>query len=341
MSKKLKNLILFGIFIVILFISTLSAQFSTDVLWSDKNTDSGGFNGLLFKNPVEISDLIVSRSMESKDSKDLVRYDVEFLFSGEESSLRILGTPVRQIFFEEGIEPSHSIVNLKGDYDKINDQLFNEKLKHADLYKKIDNYQYKANSEIRVPLNSDVEKYAFSIYYEPRELLYKNVDVVSKNSVFITNARVDKFVNSEKNTEGENPYFNQSGFYVNAQETLNKGLISKVSLLNNISSIIFIVSIILVLILIWLDKKKFKNLYSLLLLLILLTFHRFFGLESSTKAILLILPILAYIGTCIARLMGNSDDRLMISKKELKQNLGYTIIFMIVTLIICIIPRAI
>ena len=301
MSKKLKNLILFGIFIVILFISTLSAQFSTDVLWSDKNTDSGGFNGLLFKNPVEISDLIVSRSMESKDSKDLVRYDVEFLFSGEESSLRILGTPVRQIFFEEGIEPSHSIVNLKGDYDKINDQLFNEKLKHADLYKKIDNYQYKANSEIRVPLNSDVEKYAFSIYYEPRELLYKNVDVVSKNSVFI----------------------------------------SKVSLLNNNSSIIFIVSIILVLILIWLDKKKFKNLYSLLLLLILLTFHRFFGLESSTKAILLILPILAYIGTCIARLMGNSDDRLMISKKELKQNLGYTIIFMIVTLIICIIPRAI
>ena len=338
MSKKLKNFILFGIFIAILFISTLSSQFGTEILWSNENKDGDGFNGLLFKNPVEISDLVVSRSIESKNSKELVRYDIEFDFSGEESSLRILGTPVRQIFFDENITLSHIIVKLKGDYDKVNDQLFNEKLKHSQLYKNVSNYKFKANSEIRVPLSKDVEKYSFSIYYEPRNLVYNGKENVAKNTVFITNARVDKFVNSEKNIEGENPYFNQSGFYVNAQEILNKSAISRISIINNVSSVVFVASIIIVLIITWLDKKKLKSLYTLLLMLILLTFYRFLGLGESTLAILTIYPILAFVGACIAKLMSKNEVKL--SKKDLKQNLGYTILFFVVTLIVCIIPRA-
>lgn len=341
MSKKLKNLILFGIFIIILFISTFSSQFGKEILWSIGNNTGGGFNGLLFKNPVEISELIVSRSFENKDSKDLVRYDVEFEFSGEESSLRILGTPVRQVFFDDGVVPSHSVVNLKGDYDKINDQLFNEKLKHAELYKNVKDYQFKPVSEIRVPLSKDVEKYSFSIYYEPRDLMYREKEVVAKNSVFITNAKVDKFVNAEKDLEGENPYFNQSGFYVNAQEILNTNAISKISIMNNITSIIFVVSIILVLILIWVDKRKFGNLYNLLLLLILLTFHRFLGIGVSTLAILTIYPVIAYIGICLAKLMAKDENHFRIVSRDLKQALAYTIMFFIVTLIVCIIPRAI
>lgn len=340
MSKRLKNVILFGIFIVILFISTFSSQFGKNILWSNENNEGRGFNGLLFKNPVEISELIVSRSFENKNSKDLIRYDVEFIFSGEDSSLRILGTPTRQIFFDEGIVPSHSVVSLKGDYDKINDQLFNEKLKHAELYKNVLDYEYKPISEIRVPLSSDIEKYSFSIYYEPRDLVYKNKDVVAKNTVFITNAKVDKFVNAEKDLEGENPYFNQSGFYVNAQEVLNSNAISRISIMNNIASVIFVASVVLVLILIWIDKKKLSNLYSLLLLLILLTFYRFLGVGTSTLAILTIYPILAYIAICISKLMGKEKNSLKITSRDLKQALGYTLLFFIVTLLICIIPRA-
>lgn len=338
MSKKLKNFILFVVFIAILFVSTFSSQFSNEILWSNERNDGGGFSGLLFKNPVEISDLVVSRAIENKDKNTLIRYDVEFNFSGDNSSLRILGVPVRQVFFNDGIVPKHSSVTLKGDYDKINEQLFNNKLKHRELYKNIKDYNYKAISEIRVPLDKNIEKYSFSIYYEPTDLVYNKKNIVAENSVFITNARVQKFINVSKDVEGESLNFSQSGFYINAQEILNKAQISKISVINNIDSVVFVISIICVLILIWLDKKKWNKLYTLFLLLILLTFHRFLGLGVSTLAVLIFYPVLAYIAACISRLMGKEE--LKLTKKELKQNLAYTIIFFIVTLIIIIIPRA-
>ena len=338
MSKKLKNFILFVVFIAILFVSTFSSQFSNEVLWSKEPNDGGGFSGLLFKNPVEISDLVVSRAIEGKGKDSLIRYDVEFSFSGDQSSLRILGIPVRQVFFNDGVVPKHSVVKLKGDYDKINEQLFNNKLKHRELYKNVKNYKFDAISEIRVPLESNIEKYKFSIYYEPDQLIYNKKKVVAENSVFITNARVQKFVNVSKDIEGENLNFSQSGFYVNAQEIINKSEISKISLINNVDSVLFVVSVICVLILIWMDKKKLNKLYILFLLLILLTFHRFLGLGVSTLAVLVIYPILAYIAACVARLMGKEE--LKLTKKDLKQNLAYTIAFFVVTLIIIIIPRA-
>ena len=307
-------------------------------MWSKEPNDGGGFSGLLFKNPVEISDLVVSRAIEGKGKDSLIRYDVEFSFSGDQSSLRILGIPVRQVFFNDGVVPKHSVVKLKGDYDKINEQLFNNKLKHRELYKNVKNYKFDAISEIRVPLESNIEKYKFSIYYEPDQLIYNKKKVVAENSVFITNARVQKFVNVSKDIEGENLNFSQSGFYVNAQEIINKSEISKISLINNVDSVLFVVSVICVLILIWMDKKKLNKLYILFLLLILLTFHRFLGLGVSTLAVLVIYPILAYIAACVARLMGKEE--LKLTKKDLKQNLAYTIAFFVVTLIIIIIPRA-
>lgn len=337
MSKKLKNLILFGIFIVILFLSTVSSAFDTDVLWSN-GEENRKFGGLLFKNPVEISDLVVSRTIEEENNKNLVRYDVNFKFSGTESSLRILGLPAKQVFLNNGIVPRHSVVKLKGDYDKINEQLFENKLKHSELYKKVKDFNYNASSEIRVPLNGEVEEYSFSIYYKPDELVYNDKHVVAENTVFITNARVNKFVNASKDIEGDNPTFSQSGFYVNAQEIINGGTISRISLLNNVDSVVFVVAIIGVLILIWLENKKFEKFYSLLYLIILFTFYRFLGLGSSAIGVLVIYPILGYIACLFAKLMTKEGYK-GIKKKEYKQCLGIDILFYVISIIIVLIPR--
>ncbi|EFI42502.1 MULTISPECIES: hypothetical protein [Peptoniphilus] len=338
MSKKLKNVILFGIFILILFVSTITKQFSSSVLWTQPDNKGTEFSGLLFKNPTEISNLTVARNVEKTDSGDLIRYDVEFEYQGDNSSLRILGVPVRQIFFNAGVVPSHSEVVLKGDYDKINEKLFNEKLSLKDSYKKTQNYEFKPVSQIRVPLKKIEGTYSFSIFYEPKELVYKGKDVLSKTSVFITNAKVDKFTNAQKMGENENPTFSDSGYYVNAQEMKNNSVISRISLVNNLSYVIFIVSFIITLAVIWLDKKSLNNIYIITFMLILLTFYRFLGMGVTILGALVIMPILAYIGVCITKLMNKDTTKL--SKKELKQSLAYTILFFIIVLLVIVIPKA-
>lgn len=338
MNKKLKNVILFGIFILFLFISTFSKQFDSSNLWKDANDSGHGFNGLLFKNPIDVSNLTISRNIEKTSSKNLIKYDIEFEYSGEDSSVRILGTPVRQIFFGNSVEPSHSVVELKGDYDNINAKLFNEKFSLRDYYKKTQDYNFKAISQIRVPLTSEDSTYSFTVYYEPRELLYRGKDLVSESSAFITNAKVDKFSNAQKMGDNENPTFSQGGFYVNAQEIKNNSAISRISIFNNLSYIIFLASTILVFALIWLDNKKLNKLYPIFLMLIILTFYRFLGKGSTTLGILVGYPILGYLGICISKLM--NKDTLTLSKQELKQSLAYTIVFFIIILIVLIIPRA-
>ncbi|RVU55250.1 hypothetical protein [Anaerosphaera multitolerans] len=338
MNKKLKNVILFGVFILFLFLSTLSSQFDSSVLWKNVGDSGESFNGLLFKNPLDVSNLTVSRSIESNSSKKLVKYDVEFDYLGDDSSVRILGTPVRQIFFGDAIEPSHSVVTLKGDYDKINNRLFNEKLSLRDYYKKTSNYNLKAISQIRVPLVSSENTYSFTIYYEPRELLYRGKNLVSETDVFITNVTNVKFANTQKMNDGENTFFKDDGFYVNAQEIKENKTISRISLLNNLSYIVFAASVVIVLAFVWLDNKRLNKFYPILLMLILITFYRFLGKGSTTLGVLISYPILGYIGITISKLM--SKEALVVTKNELKQNLAYTLVFLVVVLVLIIIPRA-
>ncbi|MGO1581020.1 MAG: hypothetical protein ACTHWZ_06400 [Peptoniphilaceae bacterium] len=339
MNNKFKNLILFCIFILILFISTFTNQFSTTSIWSQSNDISAEFSGLLFKNPTDVSNLTIERSVVKDKKESLIKYNIEFLHQGNDSNLRILGSPVRQVFFNDNIIPSHSEVTLKGDYDKVNEKLFNEKLSLRDSYKKTEDYEFKSNSYIRVPLQEEESTYSFTLYYKPRDLIYNQDKKVASSSVFITNAKVDKFTNSQKMGENENPTFNEGGFYVNAQELKDNSAISKISLLNNITSILFIISLVGVLAIIWLDKKSLSKLYIPLFMVIILTFYRFLGIGASTLAILIILPIISYLGACIARLMEKTT--LILTKKELKQNLAYTILFFLLLLIIVVIPRAI
>lgn len=338
MNRKLKNVILFGIFIVILFLSTLTKQFSTDILWKQDENPTREFQGILFQNPSDITNLRVSRTPVDGYGGRLIKYGVEFSYIGDGSNFRILGTPVRQVFFEAPIEVKYSVANLKGDYDKISNMLFNEKLS---LKLPLDSKEtnLKAKSEIRVKLDSNVESYNFSLYYEPMDIKYRQEDVISRTSVFLTNAKVDKFTNSQKVTDAQNISFSDSGFTVNAQEFKDNAKLSGITIVNNLARIIFIVSTLLVLALIWLDKKNVLSLNILLTMLMILTFYRLLDMGVTSLGALLIMPIIGYISTCIARLMGK--DTIHLTTKELKQNLAYTIIFFIVILIVIIIPRAI
>lgn len=341
MTKKFKGLILFGIFILILFISTLTKQFSSEILWAQKTDSNPSFQGLLFKNPEGVNDFIISRSIEKFNGENIVRFDVEFSYQGEESSLRILGEPNRHVFFSRNVGmPSHSEVDLKGDYDKINEKLFTEKLSLKDLYKKTSNYEYVAKSSIKVPLKSSEDTYSITLYYDPNRLMYSGDDVLTETTAFITNGKVTKFISAEDMGENENPSFTEQGFYVNAQEIKNDNNLSKLSLGNNLNNLIFVISTIALAVLLWFDKKNLSILYLPLLYLILLTFYRFLGMGATTLGILIIMPILAYIGAVISKLMIKEDVVYTLNKKELKQCLLFAILFLIFVLIVLVVPRA-
>ena len=120
MDKKIKNYIIYAVFIVLLFLSTLFKSFSTDVLWPKDQNAKGSFDGIIFSDPQDISGLNVTRTIFKENNKDLVKYDVSFLYEGDFGNLRILGNPVSQIFLPNKMNPVFSDVTLKGEYNKIN-----------------------------------------------------------------------------------------------------------------------------------------------------------------------------------------------------------------------------
>ena len=98
MDKKIKNYIIYAVFIVLLFLSTLFKSFSTDVLWPKDQNYKGSFDGIIFSDPQDIAGLNVTRTIFKENNKDLVKYDISFLYEGDFGNLRILGNPVGQIF---------------------------------------------------------------------------------------------------------------------------------------------------------------------------------------------------------------------------------------------------
>lgn len=342
MNKKLKNYIIFGIFLALLFLSTFSNLFGTNFIWPKESNYAVPFNGLFFDQPTNVSNFNVTRSVEKSDYKNLVKYDINFTYTGQGSNMRIYGIPVRQIFFKNDVQPVKSNATLRGEYEKVNKALF-EKLKLKDLYSKLDEYNFTTISQIRVPLTEETKEYSFSLYYEPKNLVYRGEKKLSELSAFITNARVDQFTDKEL-TEKNSPLKSfvkqdsQSGIYINSLELTNDSLISRISILNNINTIVCVASILAMLALIWIDRPKFSIIYMILMMLILVTFHKFIDLGVSTFAILFLYPIFGYIAACFSKLMAKNE--LKLNANELKQSLAFTIVFTVLVIIVFIIPRA-
>lgn len=337
MSKRLKNLVLFVIFILILFLFTFTSVFRKEILWPQPEHHRE-FTGMIFQNPTTITDLVVSRSVVKENSEDLVKMDVSFTYEGEDSVARILGTPVRNIFFGEKVMPTYSVVNLKGDFDKVNNTLFYEKLKLRDFYKKTSkNYDFEAKSSVKLPLSSKVGKYAFTLYYPLEPLNYTQHRKVEDATVFLTNARVEEWQESNKGTDNVKEAFSTSGYYVNRLELINDSLVTKIIFTNTLSTVLFILSCIFVLALIWLNKRKF-SLFLVPMLVMIPSGYRFLEYGVSTWGILVAFPILAFIASMVAHLM--TRPLIHVEKKDAKQSLAFAILFFLFSVVVFIIPRA-
>lgn len=342
MDYKIKNYIVYGVFIALLFLSTLFKSFSTDVLWPQEKIPKGAFDGIVFADPQDISGLNVTRSIVNENNKDLVKYDISFLYKGDFGNLRVLGYPQSQIFLGDKMNPIYSNVTMRGEFDKINNALFQENLKLKDLYKKIKNNDFVAVSKIRIPLDKSVPEVKFTVYYEPNNLTHGFKGVVAKNAVFITNARVESFRDTTKGIKGiknESKNFQESGYYVNSLEVLNESKLKSISFEGALSSTIFVISLLGSILLIWIDKKKLQVPLLILMMLSIVTCHRFLDRGATTLGILVIWTILSYIASCASYMIANHD--LKLKSKELKRSFAFTILFFIFVLIVFIIPRAV
>lgn len=342
MNRKFKNLLLLGIFLVIMFATTFTGAFGHKYEWPQMDKEDAMFHGLIFDEPSNVSNLMVTRSIENDPHSPMVRYDVEFTYEGNNSNMRLLGVPIRHVFFPKGVDVHRSNATLKGEYDKLNQHLF-EKLKTRDLLNKQGISSLKASSQIRIPLTNEVSEYAFSVYEEPLPMYSRNYEKLADLSVFVTNARMDRFtdnnlVNKGSKVKAQTKSDIQAGFYENYLERIHEKKINSIALRKNIFTAVFIVSLLAALVLIVLDKDKLFTLAMVLMMLMIPSFYPVMDVGVSTQAMLLLYPVLAFVAAVFTKLM--AYDRIKIGTKDLKQSLGFTIIFFIANVLLFILPRA-
>lgn len=340
MNKKLQNGIIFAIFLLIVFLSTLLQAFRSDILYPSMVQENSSFDGLIFDNPVNVSDFSVVRSIEKSGDSNLFKYDVSFHYSGDRSDVRILNTPVRQIYLPEGVEPSRSNATLKGEYEKVNQSIL-ESMNLKNIYGLDSDFAFLAKSEMRISLNEDVGEYQMTVYTAPREITYTGHKKLADAGVFITNARTERFTdNLGIRDKGIKPFTNtktQSGIYVNSLEIVNQNTVNTANLLDKVSAAFFVIGFVLVVATIFLGKK---NLFPVTLVGMYLTLLSMPGLLSkggSNLGILVIFPVLSFLAYLGAKLI--HKPKLKLEAKDFKQALGATILFFFLCILLFIVPR--
>lgn len=338
MNKRIKKLIIFAIFLLVLMLVSLTAFFSKSLMWPNSNVERE-FDGILFNNSDGVENLQVARSVVNEGSEKLIKYDIKFNYTGEDTTARIMGTPIRQIFFGEGANFSKSKVKLKGDFDKINKSLFEEKLKLKvkDFYNKTENKDFKAVSEVKLDLSEKIGEYAFEVYYNPNPLYFSGGQKVEDASIFVTNAKVENWTETTKSTDSVKEAYTNSGYYINKLELIDQGLINKISLINTISTVAFLVLTLAVIALIWLGKGSFP-VYLGALFIMIPAFYRFMDKGTSNLGLLIIYPILGFIASIAARFLATDDD-LTFGTKEMKQSLAFLLMYFVLSVVLFMIPR--
>ena len=338
MNKRIKKLVIFAIFLLVLMLFSLTAFFSKSLMWPNSNVERE-FDGILFNNSDGVENLQVARSVVKEGSEKLIKYDIKFSYAGEDSTARIMGTPNRQIFFGEGVNFSKSKVKLKGDFDKINKSLFEEKLKLKvkDFYNKTENKDFKAVSEVKLDLSEKVGEYAFEVYYNPNPLYFSGGQKVEDAPIFVTNAKVENWTETTKSTGSVKEANTNTGYYINKLELIDQGLINKISLINTISTIAFLVLTLVVIALIWLGKGSFP-IYLGALFIMIPAFYRFMDKGTSNLGVLIIYPILGCLASIAARFLAEDED-VTFGTKEMKQSLAFLLMYFVASLVLFMIPR--
>ncbi|MDO5301688.1 MAG: hypothetical protein Q4E76_04255 [Tissierellia bacterium] len=338
MNKQLQGLgILLGFFVII-FLLTLTSQYGAQYLYPSTFGENTAFDGLIFDEPVKVNNLTVKRSNEAHGSNYLYKYDIHFSYEGDPSDVRILGTPVRNIYFPEGVTPSRSNATLKGDYDQINTAV-KENLTVKDIVAKNENFAFLPKSEMRLPLTEDVGEYDFTIYAAPRKLHYGIGEPLADVAVFVTNSRVSGFTDS---VGVDNPTIqpftsthNQSGMYSNVLELVNEPLLARVQLMDKVSIALFVLAVVMAVAGIFLGKN-FRILILVGMVLGAYTMPFALGMGMSHLASLIIIPLLALLAHVLYKLMGR--EQLRLEGKDFRQGLGIALLSLIISVLIFVVP---
>lgn len=320
----------------------MTHYFGDEVTFPIEKNQAKSFDGLIFDEPVNISNLTVKRSVETDQNENLYKYDIHFNYSGDPSDLRILNTPVRQIFFPEDVIASRSNATLKGEYDKINQAII-PSLSTAEWFTKLSDDKFLAKSEIRLPLDEEINEYDFTIYTKPRDLVLQTDKTLAEVGVFITNAKMGKFTDdvhladddlSPKMTTKE-----ESGIYVNALEIVNDPVAKNMKLGHNVGMFVFIISVIMVLASIWINRPQLMRLRVVGIFLNILSFAPFLNKGVSNVGALVVLPILTFIAYVLTQLFGRR--KFVLKANDFKRALGVALIFLVVSIFVFIVPRGI
>lgn len=343
MNIKIRNTIIFGVFLLILFAFSFTQAFGKDRLYPPEENQATPFDGLVFDQATSIDNLAVTRSLEKGQDGPLIKYDISFSHEGDPADVRILNTPVRNIFLPEGVQASLSKVTLKGDYQGLSASIL-ENLELQDRYKKLDSFDFLPLSQTRIPLDEDIGDYAFTVYTLPRDFVYGQGQVLSSLGVFITNAQVDKFsdqlgLEEDSDLEPVAKTQRQEGTYVNSLELIDRQAVSRISTKEKLALVIFIISLALVLAGIWLEAPLADKLLSPGLALAVLSIHPALSSGVSALGAMIILPIMAGLGHVIGRVF--KRDRLVFEVKDFQQALAILIGVFIISTFVFIVPRGI
>ncbi len=337
MDKKIKNYILYSLLFLVLIGFSFTPLFGNEFLWKPENNKSVPYNGIYFDVPTNISNLKVVRSQRAATDGNLVSYDIEFEYAGTDSSMRVVGMLAEQSFFGDTVVPKHSNATLKGEYENINNKLFSEILTQRALYMKTPEYKLASTSQIRIPLSESVKNYKFKLTYKPRYLVYSENNVLGNMSVFLTNARVDSFTDTEYTDHHETQSFVEGGMYVNTLEMYNSTKISNINTFKNVNNVIFILSVILLLALIWLDKMPNEYFAIGIMMVSALTIYRFLETGVTTKAALFAFPVIGFVIVLLGRFMKRSKFNL--NRYDLPQGLVGAILLTVLAVFVYVIPK--
>lgn len=338
MQKQLKNGIIFVVFLLLCFLLTFSPLMKDKVVLSPTEAKNAAFDGLIFDDPTAIDSLQVTRRIE-KGPKMLYRYDVKFHYQGKDSSVRVLGVPVRNVYLPKGANGSKSKVKLRGEYDKINGAVY-DNLQMKKLLNK-EKITFQATSEMRIPLSEDVEDYAFTIVTDPATITAYTGKTVADIGVFLTNVKMEKFSDAlgieDKGLRPETSTKTQSGIYTNTLELIDGKVMSHMSTARNVAVVAVIVSVVCGLALLLLDKGKLLPVVYVAMVLFAFAIPVARLKVPNNAGIFIGLPLVAFVGYLLFKLMSRS--RLKLKSLDFRQALGMAIAVFVLATYLFAVPR--
>ncbi|MDY3117984.1 MAG: hypothetical protein SOW18_00405 [Peptoniphilus sp.] len=338
MQKPLKNGILFVVFFILCFLLTFTPLITDKVALSSEDEKSAAFDGLIFDDPTRIDNLQVTRRIE-KGPKILYRYDVKFRYQGQDTSVRVLGVPVRNVYLPKGTNGSKSKVKLKGEYDKINGAVY-DNLQLKNLLNK-DQLAFQPSSEMRIPLSEDVEDYAFTIVTDPTTVTAYTGRTIADIGVFLTNGKMEKFSDAlgleDKGLRPETSTKTQSGVYVNTLELINASAMSRARVVKTVAVVASVLSFVLGVAVILFDKQKIFPFVYVAMVVFSFAIPAV-RLQAPTNAGIFIgMPVAAFVGYLAFKLMTRSKMKL--KAVDLRQALGMAIVVFILATYVFAVPK--